>query len=177
MSTFDLTRGDSDVSETGDPQTVQGDESTTETERGYSPLPRQNSSQRRRLRLVWNKPPHRQVWAAPSDVRRVVEEGGPSASRCTSAKNCAHKWSVLNVPLMWDAAGQERGDWFSQGRWGELVESALKMEAPVPRKREVLTEAERRGRAAQDGVRRGQVSRARQKLVGSVLAPKDHRRP
>ena len=37
------------------------------------------------------------------------------------------------------------GDWFSQGR-----ESAEKMEAPVPRKREVLTEAEQCGRAVQD---------------------------
>ena len=48
----------------------------------------------------------------------------------------------------------------------------MKMEAPVRQKREVLTEAERRGRAALDRVQRGQVSRARQELVGSVLAPK-----
>ena len=46
------------------------------------------------------------------------------------------------------------------------------MEVPVPPKREVLIEAEVRGRATQDRVQWGQVLRARQELEGSVLIPK-----
>ena len=39
-------------------------------------------------------------------------------------------------------------------------------------KREASSEAERRGLAAQGKVKRGQVSRARQALVGAALSPK-----
>ena len=39
-------------------------------------------------------------------------------------------------------------------------------------KREASSEAERRGLAAQERVKRGQVSRARQALVGAALSPK-----
>ena len=43
-----------------------------------------------------------------------------------------------------------RGDLFTRGRWRELIDFALKVEVPTSGKREVLTEDQRRGRAAQD---------------------------
>ena len=119
VSTFDLTRGNSDVSETGDPQTVQGDESTTETEADTVCYQgeQQNSNQRRRLRLVWNKPPHRQVRAAQVMFEELSRRVGPVPVGAPVPRIVReHRWSVLNVPLMWDATGQERStptlDWF-----------------------------------------------------------------
>ena len=64
-----------------------------------------------------------------------------------------------------------RGDLFTRGRWRELIDEALRVEVSTPGIREVLTEDQRRERAAQDRVQR-QVSRPRQELVGSLLAPK-----
>ena len=61
---------------------------------------------------------------------------------------------------------------FTRGRWRELFDAALRVEVPVSGKWEVLSEDQRRERAAQDRVERGQVSRVRQELVGSLLVPK-----
>ena len=100
---------------TGD---AQGDESTTETEADTVRCQgeQQNSSQRRRLRLVWNEPPHRQVRAAQVMFEELSRRVGPVPVGAPVPRIVReHRWSVLNVPLMWDAAGQERStptlDW------------------------------------------------------------------
>ena len=67
-----------------------------------------------------------------------------------------------------------RADVFAQGRWQELIASARRAVSVVPTVafRGEAEERDRRGRAAQGRVERGQVSRARQELTGAALAPK-----
>ena len=135
---------------------------------------------------VWNAAGHKPTVCEVLD--RVAQANDPDANVWRESEVATERQGLLAplialVPMMFlsrlkgtGTVGRDelatRGDWFSQGRWRKLVESALKMEAPMPRKREVLTEAERHGRAAQDRVQQWQVSRARQEFVGSVLAPK-----
>ena len=63
-----------------------------------------------------------------------------------------------------------RADRFAAGRWAELVHDATQHHQS---ERSEEDECERRGKAAQARVQRGQVSRARQELVGAKLALKD----
>ena len=66
-----------------------------------------------------------------------------------------------------------RADQFARGEWRELINMAVQNVSTFPNsKREASSEAERRGLAAQEKVKRGQVSRARQALVGAALSPK-----
>ena len=68
-----------------------------------------------------------------------------------------------------------RVDDFARGLWTDLIQSARDT---VPRPRPIppvsmVQEQERRGRAAQNRVQQGQVSKARQELIGAALAPRD----
>ena len=67
-----------------------------------------------------------------------------------------------------------RADRFAAGRWAELVHDATHHQFARGSRgeRSEEDECERRGKAAQARVQRGQVSRARQ-LAGAKLAPKD----
>ena len=86
---------------------------------------------------------------------------------------------LLNKPKGWGSVGRDelalRVDRFSRGEWLTLLEDAR---ANMPKLRpgenslDVMAEQQRRGKAAQSRVERGQVSRARQELTGAILAPK-----
>ena len=66
-----------------------------------------------------------------------------------------------------------RADQFARGNWRELIDLAVQnVTTHTNSKRGDSSEAERRGLAAQERVKRGQVSRARQALVGAALSPK-----
>ena len=65
-----------------------------------------------------------------------------------------------------------RADWFAAGRWAELIREATQRQA-VHTPRCERSEEQHRGKAAQERVQRGQVSRARHELTGAKLAPKD----
>ena len=66
-----------------------------------------------------------------------------------------------------------RADQFARGDWWELIDLAVQnVSTYTNSKREDSSEAERRGLAAQERVKREQVSRARQALVGAALSPK-----
>ena len=85
------------------------------------------------------------------------------------------------------ALTQRVGD-FARGLWTDLIQRACNT-VPRPRSatpvRSAVEEQERRRRADQSRVQRGQMSRARQELTGAKLAPRDestleelrHRRP
>ena len=66
-----------------------------------------------------------------------------------------------------------RGELFVRGRWRELLASA-RNSIPIrtQKSQSSRSDEERRGLAAQERMQKGQVSRARQELVGSPLAPK-----
>ena len=86
---------------------------------------------------------------------------------------------LLNKPKGWGSVGRDelalRVDRFLRGEWLTLLEDAR---ANMPKLRsgenslDVTAEQQRRGKAAQSRVERGQVSRARQELTGATLAPK-----
>ena len=86
---------------------------------------------------------------------------------------------LLNKPKGWGSVGRDelalRVDRFSRGEWLTLPEDAR---GNMPKLRsgevslDVTAEQQRRGKAAQSRVERGQVSRARQELTGATLAPK-----
>ena len=87
---------------------------------------------------------------------------------------------LLQRPRMTGAVGRSelshRAEEFARGHWRALIEAALR-DSPAqsrgrPERREA-EERERRGKAAQARVQRGQVSRARQELTGAALAPKN----
>ena len=67
---------------------------------------------RRRLRLVWNPSVqvlgHREVRAADNLIRYLARRVGPlSAGSSLPRALRQQRWSPLNVPLMWSAAGSE----------------------------------------------------------------------
>ena len=65
---------------------------------------------------------------------------------------------------------------FANGRWNDLIRQAVAEESRSRPQRIVISEVEeqrRRGKAAQNRVERGQVSRARQELTGASLAPRN----
>ena len=69
-----------------------------------------------------------------------------------------------------------RAEEFARGHWRALIEAALQDSPAQSRarpERSDTEERERRGKAAQARVQRGQVSRARQELTGAALAPKN----
>ena len=68
----------------------------------------------------------------------------------------------------------ERANKFGRGQWRELLASSQEVPNHPQAKDEqdILTEQKRRGRAACNRVQQGQVSRARQELIGATLAPK-----
>ena len=65
-----------------------------------------------------------------------------------------------------------RVDAFTQGRWKQLIDSDAQQEHAHSSTVSNEGEAERRGRAAQSKIRKGQVSRARQVLTRAALALK-----
>ena len=87
---------------------------------------------------------------------------------------------LLNKPKGWGSVGRDelalRVDRFLRGEWLTLLEDAR---ANMPELRsgenslDVTAEQQRRGKAAQSRVERGQVSRARQELTGATLALED----
>ena len=68
-----------------------------------------------------------------------------------------------------------RADRFAAGRWAELIREATQHQAVhTPRcERSEEADQQHRGKAAQERVQRGQVSRARHELTGAKLVPKD----
>ena len=70
----------------------------------------------------------------------------------------------------------QRVDDFAKGLWTDLIQRACNT-VPRPRSatpvRSAVEEQERRRRADQSRVQRGQMSRARQELTGAKLAPRD----
>ena len=65
---------------------------------------------------------------------------------------------------------------FANGRWNDLIRQAVEEVSRSRPHRLVTSEVEeqrRRGKAAQNRVERGQVSRARQELTGASLAPRN----
>ena len=134
ISEFDMTLEDSsddgepvgEASEGGQPMdTAIGSCSDTESVAEF---------RRRRLRLVWNPnvefqvPAHREVRAAENLIRDLARRVGPLSAGSTLPRALRQqRWSPLNVPLMWTAAGsQESGvvvEWLiylverSQNQW------------------------------------------------------------
>ena len=68
-----------------------------------------------------------------------------------------------------------RADMFARGCWQELIHQARQSIAARPVERQFTEEEDRqrRGKAAQNRVQQGQVSRARQELTGASLAPRN----
>ena len=87
----------------------------------------------------------------------------------------------LHKPDGTGSVGSELGhrvDDFAIGLWTDLIQSArdtVFRPQPIPPV-SMVQEQERRGRAAQNRVQQGQVSRARQELIGAALAPRDESR-
>ena len=78
-------------------------------------------------------------------------------------------------PWDWECGPRRtRGELFVRGRWQELLASARNsVPTGTQKSQSARSEEERRGMAAQERVQKGQVSRTRQELVGSPLAPKN----
>ena len=87
---------------------------------------------------------------------------------------------LLHRPRGTGAVGRSemshRAEEFAMGHWRALIEAALRDSPAQSRarpERSDTEERERRAKAAQARVQRGQVSRARQELTGAALAPKN----
>ncbi len=65
-----------------------------------------------------------------------------------------------------------RADRFAAGEWVSLIDTARSVVLERSPKGKAISEEERRGKAAQNRVLRGQVSRARHELTGAALAPR-----
>ena len=84
---------------------------------------------------------------------------------------------LLHRPRGTGSIGREelskRADDFAHGRFSQLLSRANQVAESQRHTRNTVTDTiERRGRAAQSRVEAGQVSRARQQLIGASLAPK-----
>ena len=68
----------------------------------------------------------------------------------------------------------ERANIFGRGQWRDLLTSMREVlhHPHHDEEQDIIREQKRRGRAACNRVQQGQVSRARQELVGATLAPK-----
>ena len=71
----------------------------------------------------------------------------------------------------------ERANKFGRGHWRELLASSQEVPNHPQAKDEqdILTEQKRRGRAACNRVQHGQVSPARQELIGATFGPENPR--
>ena len=65
-----------------------------------------------------------------------------------------------------------REDQFAPGEWVSLIDIARSVSVERSAKSKAISEEERRGKAAQNRVLRGQVSRARHELTGAALVPR-----
>ena len=83
---------------------------------------------------------------------------------------------LLHRPRGTGSVGREelarRADDFAHGRFSLLLRGASRVVESQRCTRDAADTVERRGRAAQSRVEAGQVSRARQELIGASLAPK-----
>ena len=66
-----------------------------------------------------------------------------------------------------------RADQFLTGRWAELLDAATSSVPPRLAQDISISEEERRGKAAQSRIQRGQISWTRHELTGAALAPRD----
>ena len=109
----------------------------------------------------------------PSASEREVPSSRPHSSRNTPSSSVGGHSGCCAVPTTEDVCKAElskRSDQFGEGLWTKLHRDA-ELDAPSPSRKHTIMTTEQKGRAEEEQVRVGEVSRARQCLTGAAVAP------